>query len=131
MASYSYVDMRIEDNANGNEGNVLSSIPFNTASFWGDYTLRSGPADGLGFGLGVRYIGSSFGNDENTFKNAGHTLFDMESHYDLARLDPTLRGARLQLNINNIADKRVDVCSSDYCYLDQGRTVIGSLRYRW
>jgi iron complex outermembrane receptor protein len=131
LASYSYVDMRIEDNANGNEGNVLSSIPFNTASFWGDYTLRSGPAAGLGFGLGVRYIGSSFGNDENTFKNAGHTLFDMESHYDLARLDPTLRGARLQLNINNIADKRVDVCSSDYCYLDQGRTVIGSLRYRW
>lgn len=131
LASYSYVDMRIEDDANGNEGNVLSSIPFNTASLWGDYTLRSGRAAGLGFGFGVRYIGSSFGNDENTFKNAGHTLFDMESHYDLARLDPSLKGARLQLNINNIADKRVDVCSSDYCYLDQGRTVIGSLRYRW
>lgn len=131
LASYSYVDMRIEDDTAGTGGNVLSSIPFNTASMWADYTLRSGPAIGLGFGFGVRYIGSSFGDDENTFKNAGHTLFDMESHYDLSRLDRSLKGARLQLNINNIADKRVDVCSDNYCYLDQGRTVIGSLRYRW
>ncbi|CAA2140812.1 TonB-dependent siderophore receptor [Hyphomicrobium sp. ghe19] len=131
LASYSYIDMRIEDDTAGTEGNVLSSIPFNTASFWGDYTLRSGPAAGLGFGFGVRYIGSSFGDDENTFKNAGHTLFDMAAHYDLSRFDPSLKGARLQLNINNVADKEVDVCSSNYCYLDQGRTVIGSLRYRW
>jgi iron complex outermembrane receptor protein len=55
----------------------------------------------------------------------------METHYDLARFNPNLKGARLQVNINNIADKQVDVCSFDYCYLDQGRTVIGSLRYRW
>lgn len=131
LASYSYVDMRIEDDTAGTEGNVLSSIPFHTASFWGDYTLRSGAAVGLGFGFGVRYIGSSFGDDENTFKNAGHALFDMAAHYDLSRLDPSLKGAHLQVNINNIADKQVDVCSSNYCYLDQGRTVIGSLRYRW
>ncbi|MFT3732144.1 MAG: TonB-dependent siderophore receptor [Hyphomicrobium sp.] len=131
LASYSYIDMRIEDNDNGYKGNVLSSTPFNTASFWGDYTLRTGPAAGLGFGLGVRYIGSSFGDDANTYKNAGHTLFDMAVHYDLVRLDPSLRGAYLQVNANNIANKQVDVCSDDYCYLDQGRTVIGSVRYRW
>ncbi|MBS0270017.1 MAG: TonB-dependent siderophore receptor [Proteobacteria bacterium] len=131
LASYSYIDMRIEDNTGGNQGNVLSSVPFNTFSLWGDYTLRSGPAVGLGFGLGVRYIGSSFGDDENTFKNSGHTLFDAALHYDLAKFDPRFAGARLQINANNVFDTRDDVCSSNYCYLDQGRTVLGSLRYRW
>ena len=131
LVAYSYIDMRIEDDTEGNQGNVLSSQPFNTLSFWGDYTLRSGPAVGLGFGLGVRYIGSSFGNDENTFKNSGHTLFDAALHYDLSKFDSRFNGARLQVNVNNVFDTQDDVCSSNYCYLDQGRTVLGSLRYRW
>jgi len=131
LFAYSYIDMRIEDNEAGTEGNVQSSVPFNTLSFWGDYTMQSGRAAGLGFGLGVRYIGSSFGNDENTFKNSGHTLFDLAAHYDLGKLDPKFTGARLQMNVNNLFDTRDDVCSFDYCYLDQGRTILGSLRYRW
>lgn len=131
LASYSYIDMRIEDDIAGTQGNVLSSQPFNTFSFWGDYTLRSGPAIGLGFGLGVRYIGSSFGNDENTFKNSGHTLFDAALHYDLSKYDSRFKGALLQVNANNIFDTQDDVCSSNYCYLDQGRSVLASLRYRW
>jgi iron complex outermembrane receptor protein len=131
LVAYSYIDMRIEDDVDGTRGNVLSSTPFNTLSFWGDYTLQSGPAVGLGFGLGVRYIGSSFGDDANTYTNSGHTLFDAALHYDLAKFDPRFSGARLQVNANNIFDTQDDVCSSDYCYLDQGRTVIGSLRYRW
>jgi len=131
LASYSYIDMRIEDDTAGTQGNVLSSQPFNTFSFWGDYTLRSGPAIGLGFGLGIRYIGSSFGDDENTFKNSGHTLFDAALHYDLEKFNPSFKGARLQVNVNNIFDTQDDVCSFNYCYLDQGRLVIGSLRYRW
>jgi iron complex outermembrane receptor protein len=37
----------------------------------------------------------------------------------------------LQINVNNIFNTRDDVCSWNYCYLDQGRMVLGSLRYRW
>jgi iron complex outermembrane receptor protein len=131
IVSYAYTDMRIEDDTDGTQGNVESSVPFNTFSIWGDYTLRTGSAAGLGFGLGARYIGSSFGDEENTFKNSGHTLFDAALHYDLSKLDSRFDGARLQINVNNIFNTRDDVCSWNYCYLDQGRMVLGSLRYRW
>ena len=55
----------------------------------------------------------------------------LAAHYDLAGLAAQFAGARLQLNVTNIADKRDTVCSDNYCYQDQGRTVLGSLRYRW
>ena len=131
IAAYSYVDMRIEDDTSGTQGNVLSSVPFNTLSVWVDYTVQSGAAAGLGLGLGVRAIGTSFGDEENTFKNSGHALFDLAARYDLSKLGSGFKGATLQLNVSNVFDTQDDVCSSGYCYLDQGRTVLGSLRYRW
>ncbi|MGY3484885.1 outer membrane receptor protein involved in Fe transport [Bradyrhizobium sp. USDA 4011] len=39
--------------------------------------------EGLGLGLGVRYIGTNFGNDQNTAR----TLFDAVIDYDLGKLD--------------------------------------------
>lgn len=131
LASYSYVDMEILEGVDDTNGKTLSSTPRNTFSVWADYTTRYGALRGLGFGAGVRYIGTSFGNDQNTFENSAHALMDAAAHYDLQGLSQEFAGARLQLNVNNVFDKQDDVCSSDYCYLDQGRTVLGSLRYRW
>ncbi len=131
LASYSYVDMEIVEGVDGTNGKTLSSTPRNTFSVWADYTTRYGALRGLGLGAGVRYIGTSFGNDQNTFENSAHALMDAAAHYDLQDLSQQFAGARLQLNVNNVFDKQDDVCSSDYCYLDQGRTVLGSLRYRW
>jgi iron complex outermembrane receptor protein len=109
----------------------LSSTPRHLFSIWGDYTISDGALRGLGFGSGVRYTGTSFGNDRNSFKNDARGIVDAEVHYDLAGLDAQFAGARLQLNVSNVFDKLVDTCSSDYCYQDQGRTILGSLRYRW
>ena len=132
LASYSYIDMEIvKGDDDLNNGNILSSIPHHTASMWLDYTMKYGPAKGLGFGGGVRYIGSSFGNDENTFKNDDRTFLDLAAHYELVGLDSRFKGARLQLNVSNVADLEKDICQSDYCYRDKGRTILGSLRYRW
>ena len=132
LASYSYIDMTIVEGGDPeNNGNILSSIPRHTASMWLDYTIKYGPAKGLGFGGGVRYIGSSFGDDENTFKNDDRTFLDLAAHYELVGLDSRFNGARLQLNVNNVADLEKDICQSDYCYRDKGRTILGSLRYRW
>lgn len=134
LASYSYVDMEIVDGVDGStgestDGKTLTSTPKHQASLWGDYTISDGALRGFGFGGGARYIGTSFGNDRNTFENKAHTLFDAAAHYDLDAVG--FSGARLQLNVNNVFDKMVEVCSDDYCYQDQGRTVLGSLRYRW
>lgn len=131
LVSYSYIDMTIVEGDEGLSGNTLSSIPHHTASLWADYTFKYGPAQGFGFGGGIRYIGTSYGNDENTFKNEARTLVDAAAHYDLEGFDPQFKGARLQFNVSNIFDTEKDVCQADYCYRDQGRMILGSLRYRW
>lgn len=132
LASYSYIDMTIVSGGDPeNNGNILSSTPRHTASMWIDYTMKYGAARGLGFGGGLRFIGTSFGNDENTFKNDARTFVDLAAHYDLENLDAKFKGARLQLNVSNVADVEKDICQSDYCYRDKGRTILGSLRYRW
>jgi iron complex outermembrane receptor protein len=135
QASYTYVDMEIVEGFDEDglpaDGNTLTSTPRHLFSIWGDYTISDGALRGFGFGSGIRYTGTSFGNDRNTFKNGARGIVDAEGHYDLAGLDAQFAGARLQLNVSNVFDKLVDTCSNDYCYEDQGRTVLGSLRYRW
>ena len=43
-------------------------------------------------------------------------------------LPPELQGVEA---LDVLFDKRDATCSSGYCYLDEGRNVIGSLRYRF
>ncbi|MEO3435135.1 TonB-dependent siderophore receptor [Inquilinus sp. CAU 1745] len=131
IASYSYVNMEILEGVTGAEGNTLSSTPYHTASLYADYTIPSGVAEGLGFGGGVRYVGESYGDDLNTFENDARVLLDGAIHYDLGALSPRLEGAQVQLNVTNLLDERKQVCSAGYCYIDEGRMVIGSLRYRF
>jgi iron complex outermembrane receptor protein len=120
-----------DEDGNPAAGNTLTSTPHHMFSIWGDYTISEGALRGLGFGSGVRYTGTSFGNDRNTFENGARGIVDAAMHYDLAGLSPQFEGARLQVNISNVFDKLVDTCSNDYCYQDQGRTILGSIRYRW
>ncbi|WP_245581948.1 TonB-dependent siderophore receptor [Phyllobacterium phragmitis] len=130
-ASYTYLDMRILDDTAGIQGNTASSTPRNVVKLWGDYSFVSGPLTGLGAGLGARFVGSSFGDNQNSFKNDARVFLDASMHYDLEALNPKLKGARLQINATNLLDEDDDICTNGYCYVDQGRTVIASLRYRW
>jgi len=113
----------------------LTSVPNHTASAWLDYTLQSGPFRGLGLGLGagVRYVGASFVDNLNrpVLNNAARALLDGSIRYDLVNLDPSLRGFRLQVSGTNLFDEVKQVCTSGFCYFDEGRKVIASLKYRW
>lgn len=131
LASYAYVDMEIESGRPGTIGKTLSATPFHTASIWADYTIQDGAAEGLGFGGGVRYVGKSFGNDLNTIVNDPRIFVDATMHYDFGARNPKLKGLRLQVNATNLTDNREVTCSAGYCYRDEGRMVVGSLRYRW
>ncbi|MBP2236812.1 iron complex outermembrane receptor protein [Sinorhizobium kostiense] len=131
-AAYSYTNLKILEGSAGTVGNYVSSTPFHLASIWADYTMpEDSVAEGLGFGFGARYIGSSYGDDTNTLKNDSRVLFDASVHYDFAAIDKKYEGLRLQVNATNLFDRRDITCTSNYCYRDQGRTVIGSLRYNW
>ncbi|WP_134495759.1 TonB-dependent siderophore receptor [Microvirga pakistanensis] len=133
LASYSYTDARILELTPETEGNQLTSVPNHMASLWLDYTIQEGPARGLGIAGGVRYVGSSFGDNLNraVIENDPRTYLDAAIRYDLENINPSLKGVRLQVNATNLLDEDGQVCTSNYCYFDEGRKVIASLRYRW
>ena len=102
------------------------------ASAWIHYALPEESAlAGFAFGFGARYIGSNYGDDINSLKNNDRVLFDASASYDLGALVPKLDGVAFQVNATNLADRRDTTCTSGYCYLDPGRSVIGALKFSW
>jgi iron complex outermembrane receptor protein len=133
QASYSYNDARILKLTPETEGNRLTSVPYHMASVWLDYTAQDGPAKGLGIAGGVRYVGSSLGDNLNrsVLDNEARTYIDAAIRYDLENVNPRLKGVRVQVNATNLLDEVSQVCTAGFCYFDEGRKVIASLRYRW
>jgi iron complex outermembrane receptor protein len=136
VAAYTYTDAEVTKSAvSGVTGKVPAGVPAHTASLWGDYRIQSGAFRGLGLGLGVRYIGSSYGDQTNTdaMRVPAYTLVDAGLNYDFAELGPVLRGWRGSINATNLFDKRyVSACASTtQCFYGAGRAVVATLAYRW
>lgn len=130
--SYTYTNLKILEGSSDTVGNYVSSVPMNMASLWVKYEMPENTAfSGLSVGAGARYQGKSYGNDQNTLTNNARVLFDASLSFDFAALDPRYKGLTLQVNAKNLFDRRDTTCTGNYCYLDPGRTVIGSLRYTW
>ena len=132
VASYTFTDTEILEGTTGTVGNSVSSVPRHMASLWANYTFQeSSPIYGLGVGFGTRYLGKSYTSDYNTAQNGSRVLFDAAISYNFAALDKKYEGLSLQVNATNLFDRREAICSAGFCYRDQGRAVIGSLRYTW
>ncbi|GJE36393.1 TonB-dependent siderophore receptor [Methylobacterium persicinum] len=134
--AYSYVDFRYERQTSYTgqslDGNFVSGIPGNTYTSFLTYAFP--PASlfrGLTLGGGLRFIGPSYADDENTVRNTAKTLYDALVAYDFAALDPKFQGLRAQVNATNVFDRRYTTCQAGYCYRGTPATVIGSLIYRW
>jgi iron complex outermembrane recepter protein len=67
IASYSYTDAEITESNDLPVGNKINNVPQNKASLWTTYQLQKGTLKGLGFGLGLFYIGSRPGDLDNSF----------------------------------------------------------------
>ncbi|WP_025131208.1 TonB-dependent siderophore receptor [Pseudomonas sp. PH1b] len=116
------------------KGNRLQLMPNQQASLWTDYTWHSGVLDGFGIGAGARYTGNTYGDQGNTWlgKANAYTVFDAAVHYDLGRLDSSLKGASLKLNATNLFDKDyLSTCDGSYCYFGDQRSVVASATYQW
>jgi iron complex outermembrane receptor protein len=113
-------------------GRDLPQVPDWLASLFLDQRVTGGALAGLGFGGGVRYTGTSFGDTANTLVIPDYTLFDLFVRYDLGEA-LGLRGTTLSLNGRNISDKRfVATCTAtSACYYGQGRSVTARLQVRW
>ncbi|MFO2462175.1 TonB-dependent siderophore receptor [Pseudomonas sp. 15FMM2] len=116
------------------KGNRLQLMPNQKASLWTDYTWHDGVLDGFGIGFGARYTGNTYGDQGNTWlgKADANTVFDAAVHYDLGRLDNSLKGASVKLNATNLFDKDyISTCDGFYCYYGDQRSVVASATYQW
>jgi iron complex outermembrane recepter protein len=133
-AAYTYLDAEVTESNDVDLGKRPVQVPKHLASLWGDYTIQGGALAGLGFGAGVRYFGSTYGDAENTFKVPDYTLADAAAHYDLSGLGvDALKGIRLAVNASNLFDKEyVAFCANiGACHYGLRRTVLGTFSYRW
>lgn len=149
-AAYAYLDNRISKSNNTvtrasgvdgvpggtpvpAEGTTTYATPRHSASAWVDYNVHDGVLKGAGVGGGARYVGSSWGDDANTLKVPGYTLFDAAVHYDIKGVASVSDSLRLALNVSNLANKKyVSSCYGyTWCWYGSQRTVQASATYRW
>lgn len=132
IAAYTLAKSEVQNGVD--KGNRLQLMPNQQASLWTDYTWHSGVLDGFGIGGGVRYTGNTYGDKANTWlgKADAYTVFDASVHYDLGRLDNSLKGASVAVNATNLFDKDyISTCDSFYCYYGDQRSVVASATYKW
>ncbi len=111
-------------NAVAEKGKTPSQVSDKLASLWAHYQVRGGVLDGLGFGAGARYVGASYGDNVEDLKVPSYTVYDAMLSYDWQNL-------RLQLNGNNLSDKKYVATCDYYCWYGNRRNLIASLSYRW
>ncbi len=126
-ASYSYLDEKVTETTDPTQlGKRPTLIPKQLAALTWNYTVTRSEFAGFGVGFGVRYVGTTAGDPQNTFILPGYTLFEASARYDWRKI-------RFQVNAMNAGDKiYVPVCTSiSYCNYGYRRNVIGSVIYRW
>ncbi|KFB90182.1 ferrichrome transporter [Serratia grimesii] len=130
LASYTYTDAEYTEDTT-NKGNTPAIIPKHMASLWGDYTFHETALSGLTFGAGVRYTGTTYGDEANTFKVPAYTVWNTVLKYDLARFN--LPGSSIALNVNNLFDKQyVSSCFATYgCFWGAERQVVATATFRF
>jgi len=112
-----------------NKGNSPTQAPKHMASLWGDYAFNDGALDGLRLGAGVRYVGYSWADAENTMKVPSYTLFDASVGYDLSKVG--IKGVDVRVNANNLTNESyIATCASlSFCYMGEERNVSATVSY--
>lgn len=128
IAGYTFQDVEVTEDKDNEalEGNRPETVPEHLASLWADYTVPEGPLAGLGLGAGVRFKGSTFGDEENSFTVDEYVLVDAAVRYDW-------RNFSFAVNAQNLLDNRhVASCQSESaCFYGIDQTFTGSISYRW
>ena len=127
IASYTWNRLRFQDTKDGTDNNTPQLSPDQMASFWARYQFPAG----ISVGAGVRYIGKQWADDANTARLPSVTLMDAMMRADLGVWSPTLKGAYVQVNANNIGDREyISGCyGTGNCYWGAERSVIATVGY--
>ncbi|NJM17638.1 MAG: TonB-dependent siderophore receptor [Richelia sp. SM1_7_0] len=96
-AAYTYLDAFVSEDNTDIEGNRLAKVPENQFSLWTTYEIQKGNLKGLGFGLGLFYVGERQRDLDNTYELGSYFRTDAALFYKKDNW-------RAQLNIENLFD---------------------------
>ncbi|AFZ30782.1 TonB-dependent siderophore receptor [Gloeocapsa sp. PCC 7428] len=128
IGGYAYTDARItEDNDPTIEGNRRYSAPEHSFSLWTTYRIQDGDLQGLGFGVGVYYLGERWADNANTVELPSFFRTDAAIFYERDRF-------RAAVNFRNLFD--VENYTSDYgsgTFVNRGApfTVLGTVSWQF
>ncbi|AFZ28907.1 TonB-dependent siderophore receptor [Gloeocapsa sp. PCC 7428] len=111
IAGYAYTDARVIQDNRIPEGDFLSNVPENALNLWTTYEIQTGNLQGLGFGLGLFFVGERQGQLPNSnlqlpsYVRADAALFYRRENW------------RAAINIQNLFD-------IEYYEVAQNRTTI-------
>ncbi|WP_273802863.1 TonB-dependent siderophore receptor [Providencia rettgeri] len=132
IVNYAFTDNKITESQ---DLSVLNKhpvqVPKHSGSAWVDYRFHSPYLEGALVGVGVRYLGETWGDNTNTFKVPAVWLGDISARYQMDALVPELTGMELGLTVSNVTNKSyVASCtSSTYCSIGTNRTLLATLNY--
>jgi iron complex outermembrane recepter protein len=97
IGGYAYTDAQVTQDNDIPEGNRINNVPEHALSLWSTYELQKGNLQGLGFGLGLFYVGEREGDLENTFSLPSYLRTDAALFY-------RRNNFRAALNLQNLFD---------------------------
>ncbi|QYO68495.1 TonB-dependent siderophore receptor [Leptolyngbya sp. 7M] len=127
VASYAYTDAVVTEDNSIPEGNRLINVPENQASLWTTYTIQEGDLKGLGFGLGVFYVGERQGDLANTFQLDDYFRTDAAIYYRRGRFNAAVNVRNL-LNVDYVS-----AANFGRLYVQRGApfTITGSISWEF
>jgi iron complex outermembrane receptor protein len=96
-AAYTYLDAFVSEDTRDIVGNQLANVPDNQFSLWSTYEIQQGNLEGLGFGLGLFYVGDRPGDLANSFTLPSYFRTDAALFYKRDNW-------RAQINVRNLFD---------------------------
>lgn len=126
VAGYTYLDAYVSKDTTDIEGNTLANVPTNQFSLWTTYEIQQGNLEGLGFGLGLFFIGEREGDIENTFTLPSYFRTDAAVFYSRDRWN-------LQLNMENLFEVKYFVAADSRLRVDPGApfTIRGRIAFQF
>ncbi|MEH2467248.1 TonB-dependent siderophore receptor [Nostoc sp.] len=98
IADYAYTEAKVTNDTNSSQvGNLLNNVPKHSLNLWTSYEIQSGDFKGLGFGMGLFYVGERQGDLANTFTLPSYFLTEAAIFYKQDRF-------RASLNFKNLFD---------------------------
>jgi iron complex outermembrane recepter protein len=126
FASYAYTDATITEDTTFEVGSRLVSVPDHAFSIWTTYEIQQDNLQGLGFGLGLFFVGDRAGDLPNTYEIPSYLRTDAAIFYNRDRF-------RAALNFKNLFDIEYYELGYSDSRVDYGEpfTVLGNISWQF